>query len=98
MADIAITDDALGSNTLSLNGAGKDPFEIDGKALYLKAGAVLDFETKPRYAVTVQVHERGPIACAQFLQDDSHTQGHCRTHEQACYAHRAPPHQPLAPP
>jgi len=57
VADIAITDDGLGSNTLSLSGADQDLFEIDGNALYLKAGTALDYEAKTSYAVTVQVQD-----------------------------------------
>ncbi|WP_396435504.1 hypothetical protein [Limnohabitans sp.] len=57
VADIAITDDGLGSNTLSLSGADQDLFEIDGNALYLKAGTALDHEAKTSYAVTVQVQD-----------------------------------------
>ena len=40
-----VTDDALGTNVLSLNGADASLFEIDGAVLYLVAGAALDFET-----------------------------------------------------
>lgn len=53
VADIAVTDDALGTNTLGLTGADAAFFEIDGGALYLKAGTILDFETKASYAVAV---------------------------------------------
>ena len=42
-----VTDDALGTNVLSLSGADAALFEIDGSVLYLKAGAVLDYETTP---------------------------------------------------
>ena len=38
-----VTDDALGTNVLSLSGADAALFEIDGSVLYLKAGAVLDY-------------------------------------------------------
>jgi hypothetical protein len=55
LADIVITDDALGTNSLSLSGADADGFETDGLALYLKAGAVLNYEAKDSYAVTVSV-------------------------------------------
>jgi VCBS repeat-containing protein len=54
VADIAVTDDALGTNTLSLSGEDSGAFEIDGNALYLKAGTALNFESgKTSYAVTV---------------------------------------------
>ena len=55
VADIAITDDALGTNSISLQGADAAAFELDGTALLLKAGTSLDFETKTTYAVTVSV-------------------------------------------
>ncbi|MBE9178008.1 cadherin domain-containing protein [Oculatella sp. LEGE 06141] len=57
VADIAVTDDALGTNTLSLTGTDAAFFEIIGTALYLKAGTVLDFETKSSYSVTVNVDD-----------------------------------------
>ncbi len=57
VADIAITDDVLGSNLLSLTGVNADLFEIVGTELYLVAGAELDFETQPALNVTVQVDD-----------------------------------------
>ncbi|MDP4300994.1 putative Ig domain-containing protein [Leptothrix discophora] len=57
VADIAVTDDGLGSNTLTLDGADKASFELDGNALYLKAGTVLDYETQRAYAVTVKAQD-----------------------------------------
>jgi predicted extracellular nuclease/uncharacterized protein YjiK len=54
---IVISDDVLGTNNLSLTGADASVFEISGKDLYLKAGTVLDFETKPSYSVTVNVDD-----------------------------------------
>jgi predicted extracellular nuclease/uncharacterized protein YjiK len=56
---IIISDDALGTNTLSLTGADAASFEIDGANLFLKAGVLLDFETKPSYAITVNVDDAG---------------------------------------
>jgi len=55
VADLVVTDDALGSETITLTGADAASFEVDGLALYLKSGVVLDFETKASYAVTVGV-------------------------------------------
>ena len=46
VADIVVTDDALGTNSLSLFGVDAANFEIDGFALYLKAGTTLNFEAK----------------------------------------------------
>ncbi|WP_254567699.1 cadherin repeat domain-containing protein, partial [Oscillatoria sp. HE19RPO] len=57
VADIAITDDGVGTNNLSLTGADAGSFEISGSALYLKAGTTLDFATKSSYDVTVEVDD-----------------------------------------
>jgi len=57
VADIVVTDDALGTNALSLSGADAASFEIEGLALYLKAGTALDYETKARLNVVVAVDD-----------------------------------------
>ena len=57
VADIVITDDALGTNTLSLGGADAALFQIVGTELFLVAGAALDFETNPVLDVTVEVDD-----------------------------------------
>jgi Ca2+-binding RTX toxin-like protein len=57
VADIAVTDDALGSNTLGLSGADAANFEIVGGALFLRAGVTLDYEAKASYAVNVNVND-----------------------------------------
>ncbi len=57
VADIVVTDDVLGSNTLSLTGTDATFFEIVGTELRLKAGTVLDFENKTSYTVTVNVDD-----------------------------------------
>ncbi|MCX5959761.1 MAG: hypothetical protein NT053_08015 [Cyanobacteria bacterium] len=57
VADIVITDDASGSNTISLSGADAASFEVSGNALFLKAGTALNFETKASYAVTVSASD-----------------------------------------
>ncbi len=57
VADIVVTDDSLGTNVLSLSGADAALFEIVGTELRLKAGTVLDFETKPTLEVTVAVDD-----------------------------------------
>ncbi len=46
IADIVITDDALGTNNLTLAGADAASFEIVGTELRLKAGTALDFESE----------------------------------------------------
>ncbi len=53
IADILVVDDDLGANSLSLAGSDAALFEIDGAALFLKAGASLDFETKPNLNVRI---------------------------------------------
>ena len=59
-----VTDDALGTNTLSLSGTDAALFQIVGTELFLVAGASLDFETNPVLDVTVEVddvaHPRQP--------------------------------------
>jgi hypothetical protein len=57
VADIVVTDDALGTNELSLSGADAALFEVVGTGLYLRAGTTLDFETNPRLDVTVHVDD-----------------------------------------
>ena len=57
VADIVVTDDALGTNNLSLSGADAGLFEIVGTELRLVAGAALDFETNPSLDVTVEVDD-----------------------------------------
>lgn len=55
LADIAITDDTLGSNTVTLGGVDAASFEVSGLSLYLKAGVALDRVSKASYAITVSV-------------------------------------------
>jgi Subtilase family/SdrD B-like domain/CARDB/RTX calcium-binding nonapeptide repeat (4 copies) len=57
VANINVTDDAIGTNSLSLSGSDASSFEIVGDELYIKAGTTLDFETKSSYAVTVAVND-----------------------------------------
>lgn len=57
VGDIVVTDDGLGTNSLTLAGADAASFEIINSGLYLKAGTILDFETKSSYNVTVQVDD-----------------------------------------
>jgi hypothetical protein len=57
VADIAVTDDGLGTNLLSLSGADAALFEIAAGVLYLTAGATLDYETNPVLDVTVAVDD-----------------------------------------
>ena len=57
VADIVIIDDALGTNNLILSGADAALFEIVGPELWLIPGATLDFASKPKLRVTVEVHD-----------------------------------------
>ena len=57
MGTIAVTDDALGTNTITHTGADADSFEIDGNGLYLKAGTVFDHENQPWLTITVTVED-----------------------------------------
>ncbi|MCP3880447.1 MAG: hypothetical protein GY701_18970, partial [Sulfitobacter sp.] len=57
MADIEITDDALGTNDLTLSGADATLFELDGLELFLKSGMVLDHEGDSQLDVTVEVDD-----------------------------------------
>ncbi|MDP0495892.1 MAG: lamin tail domain-containing protein [Verrucomicrobiota bacterium JB024] len=57
LADIVVEDDGLGTNELSLSGTDAAAFEIVGLELYLKAGVVLDYETKTSYSVTIEVDD-----------------------------------------
>ncbi len=58
VADVVITeDDVPGTNVLSLSGADAGLFEVDATGLYLRAGAVLDFEANPGLDVVVEVDD-----------------------------------------
>jgi uncharacterized protein YjiK len=57
VADLTVLDDGLGVNDLTVTGPDASSFQIVGGSLFLKAGTVLDFETKPTFAVTVEVDD-----------------------------------------
>jgi autotransporter-associated beta strand protein len=57
LADITLTDDGLGTNSLSLSGSDAGSFEIMGTELFLRAGVKLDGLSKPAYAVTVEASD-----------------------------------------
>ncbi|MEM7457396.1 MAG: cadherin domain-containing protein, partial [Planctomycetota bacterium] len=57
IADIVVSDDALGVANLSLSGPDSGAFEIVGSQLRLRAGVPLDFETKPMFNVSVRVND-----------------------------------------
>ena len=57
LGDVAITDDAWGTNTVTISGPDAGNFEIvDGK-LRLKAGTVLNYQTQKTYSITVNVDD-----------------------------------------
>ena len=55
VGSIAITDDALGTENVTLSGADASLLEIVGSSIYIKAGAILDFETNPQLNFVVDV-------------------------------------------
>lgn len=57
VADVFVTDDGQGTNTLGVSGADAAFFEVDSTGLYIKAGVVLDYESKSSYSVTVEVDD-----------------------------------------
>jgi uncharacterized protein YjiK len=57
VGDIAVTDDGLGVNSISLSGPDAGFFEVMGAGLFLKAGVILDFETKANYQIIVDVDD-----------------------------------------
>jgi len=57
IGDIVVTDDGLGTNALSLTGTDAAFFELAGTAIYLKAGTLLDFETKASYGITISADD-----------------------------------------
>ena len=57
VADILVTDDGLGTNTLTVSGTDAATFEITGSELFIKAGTNLDYETKTSYSITVNVDD-----------------------------------------
>ncbi|WP_047816335.1 Ig-like domain-containing protein, partial [Rhodopirellula islandica] len=57
MADIILTDDGTGTNTLSLSGTDAGLFEIDGTELFWTGDSALDYESKPALNVTVNVND-----------------------------------------
>lgn len=57
VADIKVSDDGLGTNTLTLAGADQSKFSIVGNALYLNAGVQLDYEAQSSLTVTVLAND-----------------------------------------
>ena len=57
LADITISDDALGSNVTTLAGADSSNFEVEGTSLFLKAGTKLDYERQSSYFVSLSASD-----------------------------------------
>ena len=57
LADIQVTDDGSGTNSVSLSGVGAAAFEVVGTELFLKAGVSLNVNVQSSYAVTVSVSD-----------------------------------------
>jgi ELWxxDGT repeat protein len=57
IADLLVTDDALGNNTFSLRGIDADFFDLQGDDLFIKAGTTLDVNTKGDYNLTLTVDD-----------------------------------------
>ncbi|WP_163698970.1 Ig-like domain-containing protein [Adonisia turfae] len=57
VADINVTDDDLGTNTLGLTGADAANFEIEGTELFLAAGTNLDFDVQSEFNINVFVDD-----------------------------------------
>lgn len=70
VADIVVTDDAFGTNNLTLSGADAESFEIVDTQLFLKAGTVLNAFAKGSFTVTVSADDptvgATPDASAEF--------------------------------
>ena len=61
LAEILVTDDALGTNLLGLAGPDAESFQITGRELFLREGVVLDHEARGRFSVVVTVGD-GSVA------------------------------------
>ena len=57
VATFSVTDDALGTNNMSIIGADAGMFQINGNNLELVAGATLDFSTNPRLDLGIAVDD-----------------------------------------
>ncbi len=57
VANVVVTDDALGTNTLTLAGTHAGRFELVGSELFLRAGTPLDFESLSQLVVIVAVDD-----------------------------------------
>lgn len=61
----AIDPDSADTHTFSLDGGAADLFEIAGRDIRVKAGAVLDFEVQQSYGLAIQVTDQGGLSYTQ---------------------------------
>lgn len=57
VGQVSLVDDGVGFNTLSLSGPDAGMFQLENGTLYLRSGAVLDFETKNRLVVILSADD-----------------------------------------
>ena len=57
LADIAVTDDAMGNKDITLSGPDVASFEIEAGVLYLRANVLLNYEAKTQYQITVKAYD-----------------------------------------
>ena len=57
VGDVVVSDDGLGTNDVTIGGPDAAFFQVTGTSLYIKAGTVLDFETKTSYSITLSVDD-----------------------------------------
>lgn len=60
VGDVAIIDDALGANVLTISGTDANDFQLVGNKLQFKVGTILDFETKNQYSINLDSTD-GPL-------------------------------------
>ncbi len=61
LADIQVTDDESGINSVSLSGPDAAAFEVVGTELFLKAGVSLNVNVQSSYAVTINVSDNSLV-------------------------------------
>jgi hypothetical protein len=67
VGSFVITDDALGTNVVTLTGADAGLFNVVGTDIFLNAGATLDFEANPTLDVTINVKDGAfPVLTKSF--------------------------------
>jgi len=63
----AIDPDSGDSHSFALTGGATDIFELVGSEIRVKAGAVLDFETRSSYGLSIRVTDQAGLCCTQNL-------------------------------